>query len=96
MFIAFKKCGRAKTTRTEKRSNFHLEFDAKAEFLMAGVPSWNKIYRKSAIAKVHAAVHLLQKSECTRHTLPTEYTLCFYIDWEVVLFLNIYSEMIDT
>jgi hypothetical protein len=44
---------------------------------MAGVPSGNKIYRTSAIAKVHAAVHLLQKSESTRYTLPSEYTLCF-------------------
>jgi hypothetical protein len=44
---------------------------------MAGVPSGNKMYRTSVIAKVHAAVHLLQKSECMRYTLPTEYTLCF-------------------
>jgi hypothetical protein len=45
-------------------------------FLIAGVPSGNKMYRTSAIAQVHAAVHLLKKSEGTRCTLPTEYTLC--------------------
>jgi hypothetical protein len=44
---------------------------------MAGVFSWNKMYRTSAIAKVHVAVHLLKKSECTSYTSPTEYTLCF-------------------
>ena len=63
---------------------------------MAGAPSRSKMYWTPAITKIHAAVYLLKKLECTRYTLPTEYTLCFSIDWEVVLFLNIYSEMIDT
>ena len=47
-------------------------------FLMAGVPSRSKVYWTPAISEMHSAVHLLKKLECTRYTLPSEYTLWFF------------------
>ncbi len=36
-----------------------------AVFLIASVPSRNKMYRTSAALKIHAVLHLVEKLECT-------------------------------
>jgi hypothetical protein len=38
-------------------------------FLMVSVPSGSKIYRTSTASKIHAALHFVQKAECTKYAL---------------------------
>jgi hypothetical protein len=46
-------------------------------FLMASVPSRNKMYKTSAAAAptIHAAVHFFQKADCMMYTLQKKFAL---------------------
>jgi len=59
---------------------------------MARVLSGSKMYRISAPPKIHAALHFVQKAECTKYTLFSSWTELFFkenIEINLFLFFSI-------
>jgi hypothetical protein len=46
-----------------------------AVFLMASIPSEDKMYRTSATDEIHAALHFARKVECIKYILQEKRTL---------------------